>query len=138
MRGTDKVLVGGTNTVEEHSKSPLRLTRAMTMAVPGRFAIRSRLVPPRSFDLNQLMSLHHVFPSPPSSRCPRLVKFGCLANTATYILSCTESVLSSILAQDGVPDMNILDAARVRSMQMAYTLQAIYDSYANSPTRSNS
>jgi hypothetical protein len=59
---------------------------------------------------------------------PVLLKFGRLANTAIYIMACAEFVLSSVSAQDGVPDMNILDAARVRSMQIACTLQAIDNS----------
>jgi hypothetical protein len=56
---------------------------------------------------------------------PVFLKFGRLANTAIYIVGCAEFVLSSVSAKDGVPDMSILDAARVRSMQIACALQAV-------------
>ena len=56
---------------------------------------------------------------------PVFLKFGRLANTAIYIVACAEFVLSSVSAKEGVPDMNILNAARVRSMQIACALQAV-------------
>lgn len=59
---------------------------------------------------------------------PVFLKFGRLANTAIYTVACAEFVLSSVKTQDGVPDMNILDAARARGMQIACALQAIDNS----------
>jgi hypothetical protein len=56
---------------------------------------------------------------------PVLLKFGRLGNTAIYIVACAEFVMSSVTTQDGVPDMNILDSARARSMQIGCALQAI-------------
>ena len=59
---------------------------------------------------------------------PVLLKFGRLANAAIYIAACAEFVLSSVKSGDGIPDMDILDAAQARSMQIACTLQMIDNS----------
>jgi len=60
---------------------------------------------------------------------PVLLKFGRLANSAIYISACAEFVLSSVTSGDGLPDMDILNAAQARSMQIACTLQMIDNSY---------
>ncbi|KAI0252566.1 hypothetical protein BJV78DRAFT_1352366 [Lactifluus subvellereus] len=60
---------------------------------------------------------------------PVLFKFGRLANAAIYIIACAEFVLSSITSGDGVPDMDILDAAQARSMEIASALQIIDNMY---------
>jgi hypothetical protein len=54
-----------------------------------------------------------------------LLKFGRLANTAIYIVACAEFVLSSVTSRDGIPDMDILDAAQTRSMEIASAFQAV-------------
>jgi len=56
---------------------------------------------------------------------PVFLKFGRLANVAIYIAACIDFVLSSVRGGDGVPDMDILDAAQARSMKIASTLQII-------------
>ncbi|KAI0293711.1 hypothetical protein B0F90DRAFT_1760806 [Multifurca ochricompacta] len=48
--------------------------------------------------------------------------------TAIYISACAEFVLSSVTSEDGVPDMDILNAAQARSMQIACSLQMIDNS----------
>ncbi|KAI9438771.1 hypothetical protein H4582DRAFT_2076395 [Lactarius indigo] len=60
---------------------------------------------------------------------PVFLKFGRLGNAAIYIAACAEFVLSSVTSGDGVPDMDILNAAQARSMQIACTLQMIDNSY---------
>ena len=70
---------------------------------------------------------------------PVFLKFGRLANAAIYIAACAEFVLSSVNSGNGVPDMDILDAAQARSMQIACTLQMVDNSsvhpliYPNQP-----
>ena len=56
---------------------------------------------------------------------PVFLKFGRLANSAIYIVACAEFVLSSVTSGDGVPDMDILDAAQARSMEIASALQIV-------------
>ncbi|KAI0000118.1 hypothetical protein BJV74DRAFT_882791 [Russula compacta] len=60
---------------------------------------------------------------------PVLLKFGRLANAAIYIMTCAEFVLSSVTTGDGVPDMDILNAAQARSMNIASALQMVDNSY---------
>ncbi|KAH9953169.1 hypothetical protein BC827DRAFT_1273753 [Russula dissimulans] len=60
---------------------------------------------------------------------PVFLKFGRLANAAVYIAACADFVLSSVVSGVGVPDMDILDAAQARSMQIACTLQMVDNSY---------
>ncbi|KAH9172781.1 hypothetical protein EDB89DRAFT_861180 [Lactarius sanguifluus] len=60
---------------------------------------------------------------------PVFLKFGRLANAAIYIAACAEFVLSSVTSGDGVPDMDVLNAAQAWSMQIACTLQMIDNSY---------
>ncbi|KAH9074383.1 hypothetical protein EDB83DRAFT_1958744 [Lactarius deliciosus] len=60
---------------------------------------------------------------------PIFLKFGRLANAAIYIAACAEFVLSSVTSGDGIPDMDVLNAAQARSMQIACTLQMIDNSY---------
>ncbi|KAH9057170.1 hypothetical protein EDB87DRAFT_1686576 [Lactarius vividus] len=60
---------------------------------------------------------------------PIFLKFGRLANAGIYIAACAEFVLSSVTSGDGIPDMDILNAAQARSMQIACTLQMIDNSY---------
>jgi hypothetical protein len=57
---------------------------------------------------------------------PVLLKFGRLTNTAIYMVSCAEFVMGSVTPGDGVPD--ILDAARVQSMEIACAFQTIDNS----------
>ncbi len=59
---------------------------------------------------------------------PVLLKFGRLANAAIYIVACAGFVLSSVKSRDGVPDMDILDAAQKRSMEIASAFQAVDNS----------
>ncbi|KAI0285667.1 hypothetical protein BC826DRAFT_972880 [Russula brevipes] len=60
---------------------------------------------------------------------PVLLKFGRLANAAIYTVACAEFVLGSVRAGDGVPDMDILDAAQARSMEIACAFQMVDNSY---------
>jgi len=60
---------------------------------------------------------------------PVFLKFGRLGNAAIYIAACAEFVLSSVVSGNDVPDMDILDAAQARSMQIACTLQMVDNSY---------
>ncbi|KAH9003594.1 hypothetical protein EDB86DRAFT_3073367 [Lactarius hatsudake] len=59
---------------------------------------------------------------------PVFLKFGRLTNAAIYIAACAEFVLSSVTSGDGIPDMDVLNAAQARSMQIACTLQMIDNS----------
>ncbi|KAI9450839.1 hypothetical protein BJY52DRAFT_1226961 [Lactarius psammicola] len=59
---------------------------------------------------------------------PVFLKFGRLTNAAIYIAACAEFVLSSVTSGNGVPDMDILNAAQARSMEIACTLQMIDNS----------
>jgi len=60
---------------------------------------------------------------------PVFLKFGRLVNTAILIVACAEFVLSSVTSGDGIPDMDILDAAQARSMQISGALQMVDNSY---------
>jgi hypothetical protein len=60
-----------------------------------------------------------------SAAVPVILKFARLGNTAIYIVACAEFVLSSVRSGDGVPDMDILNAAQARSMEIAASLQII-------------
>ena len=62
---------------------------------------------------------------------PVFLKFGRLVNTAILIVACAEFVLSSVTSGDGIPDMDILDAAQARSMQISGALQMVDNSSVN-------
>jgi hypothetical protein len=62
---------------------------------------------------------------------PIFLKFGRLANAAIYIVACAEFVLSSVTSGDSVPDMDILNAAQARSMEISSALQMVDNSSAN-------
>jgi hypothetical protein len=65
---------------------------------------------------------------------PVFLKFGRLANAAIYIVACAEFVLSSVTSGDSVPDMDILNAAQARSMEISSALQMVDNSSANLST----
>ena len=65
---------------------------------------------------------------------PVFLKFGRLANAGIYTVACAEFVLSSITSGDSVPDMDILDAAQARSMEISSALQMVDNSSVNLST----
>lgn len=69
-----------------------------------------------------------------SMAAPVFLKFGRLINAAIYIVACAEFVLSSITSGKSVPDMDILDAAQARSLEISGALQMVDNSSVNLPT----
>jgi len=61
---------------------------------------------------------------------PVFLKFGRLANAAIYIAACAEFVLSSMIFGDGVLDMDFLNTAQARSMEISSVLHMVDNSSA--------
>jgi len=59
---------------------------------------------------------------------PVFLKFGRLANAAIYIAACAEFVLSSIIFGDGALDMDVLNTAQARSMEISSVLHMVDNS----------
>jgi hypothetical protein len=66
---------------------------------------------------------------------PVFLKFGRLVNAAIYTAVCAEFVLKSVKSGDGIPNMDILDAAQARSMEISSTLQMVDNSSVNPSTQ---